>query len=156
MCPWINLPPLAIFAHPPVGCGHCRLLQSIKRLNTPQAAGTSPRATVRVAPGPTERCMQNLAFWAKTQLCRASSVGGLVKLEVQRSVIGLPVPSGLCHHHHRHAISIPPRSPHRRQWVGDGSRADDGAGGGSQGRAGAAITQLKMKGSPAMTINLRR
>src|SRR4029453_14411992 len=24
-CPWIHLPPLAILAHPPVGCGHCRL-----------------------------------------------------------------------------------------------------------------------------------
>jgi hypothetical protein len=69
---------------------------------------------------------------------------------------GLPAPSGLCHHHHRHAISIPPLSPYRRRWVWDGSQADDGAGGGSQGRAGAAIPQLKMKGSPAMTINLRR
>jgi hypothetical protein len=40
--------------------------------------------------------------------------------------------------------------------VGDGSRADDVACGGSHGRAGAAKTRLKMNGGPAMTINLRR
>jgi hypothetical protein len=52
MCPWINLLPLAICAHPPVGCGHCRLLQRITCLKTPPAEGTHPRAAGRVAPRP--------------------------------------------------------------------------------------------------------
>src|SRR5262249_8919760 len=52
LCPWINLPPLAIFAQPPVRCGHCRPLSSIECLKTPRAEGALPRAAVRVASQP--------------------------------------------------------------------------------------------------------
>jgi hypothetical protein len=49
LCPWINLPPLAIFAQPPVGCGHCRPLSRRACLKTTRAAGARPHAAVRVA-----------------------------------------------------------------------------------------------------------
>jgi hypothetical protein len=120
--PWINLPPLAILAHPPVGCGHCRL------------------PIVEYASTRHERQGQ-----ARVRPCVRPS-----------GPRGPAVPSGRSYHCHREAISIPPLSPHPSRRVWDGARADDAAGGGAQGQAGAAIPQLKMKGSPAITINVRR